>query len=211
MAKNRFTINFNGESNVRGMQVSPEFYEQQNGRFKILSREIAYATRFGLVVYHDEVLRPDGIRGIYGHVKLKSGVYVVPFDEDTKNVYLINNHIYPQRKRMLELITRGIDEDNPLDTAKRELKEEGGISAENWELLADVDPLDVVACHNKIYIATGLSIGKPKREPTEDMELVRMNLEEAVSLIGREITEGSTQIGLLLTYMKYNIPKARTV
>ncbi len=58
-----------------------------NGGWKILKRRTVYENRFGLKVFEDEVVTPNGEEGIYGWVKLNSGVSVLPVDKN-RQVYL---------------------------------------------------------------------------------------------------------------------------
>ena len=99
----------------------------------------------------------------------------------------------------LESIAGGIEDEDKLKAAKREAREELGIEAEKWTYLGVVESDTSITnslCH--LYLAQKLTFTKPKREATEDIETVKMKLEEAVEkvLVG-EITHGQACILIL--------------
>src|SRR5262249_18280017 len=78
----------------------------------------------------DQVLRPDGKRGIYGVVHFKNhAVGVLPVDEQGR-VWLVGQHRYPLDAYSWEIPEGGCPEsETPEATALRELREETGLDA----------------------------------------------------------------------------------
>ena len=105
----------------------------------------------------------------------------------------------PARKRLLELPagTREPGEE-PLATAKRELVEEAGLTGGVWRLAADFFSTPGF-CDERVwlYLATGVERGEPAPEDGEEIELVRIRVEELESRIG-EIEDAKTLAGVLL-------------
>src|SRR4028118_541533 len=105
--------------------------ERKNGPWTIKNTEKKYADEF-LELNVDEVIKPDGNPGSYATVQIKSGVAILPIDEDG-NVYLTKQFRYAIGKESIEVISGGIEEEgNPMEAAKREAEEEIGIAADEW-------------------------------------------------------------------------------
>lgn len=153
-----------------------------------------------ITVQRDEVTRPDGNPGSYCIVHLRAGVSVIAIDSDD-HVYLTKEFHYGVGRVTLEAVSGGIeDQELALETAQRELKEELGITAESWEELATVDPFTAsLNSPTKLYVATGLEIGEPDPEGTEEIQRVRMPFQTAVdSVFDGTITHTPTCVLLLM-------------
>ncbi|WP_042271903.1 NUDIX hydrolase [[Clostridium] dakarense] len=90
--------------------------------------------------------------------------------------------------------------ENPKDCAIRELKEETGYSADNMKLIHKFYT-SAGFSNQKVYIflATGLTAGDNNFDDDEDLEVHKIDLEEAYNMISRnEIEDAKTSIGLLL-------------
>jgi 8-oxo-dGTP pyrophosphatase MutT (NUDIX family) len=88
---------------------------------------------------------------------------------------------------------------DPLESAKRELREETGLIASGWRTLMHLHTTNSVTDERGIvYVATGLSAGEPDTEETEDLQLIKLPLQEAIQLvIDGEITDAVSVAGLL--------------
>ena len=88
---------------------------------------------------------------------------------------------------------------DPLESARRELKEETGLSATNWQTLMHLHTSNSVTDERGIvYIATGLSEGETEFEETEDLQLMKLPLHDAIQLvINGEITDAVSVAALL--------------
>lgn len=162
------------------------------------ARRIAYENAW-LTLYHDEVIRPDGKPGIYGVVHYRNvAVGVVPIDGRDR-IALVGQHRYPLDLMSWEIPEGGspLDED-PLDGAKRELREETGLEACGWERLGTYHLSNSVSDEVAVlYVATGLTKGTADPDPTEDLELRWVEFSEAMAMLARgEITDAMTVIAL---------------
>ena len=87
----------------------------------------------------------------------------------------------------------------PLASAKRELKEETGLIADDWQELMRLHTSNSVTDERGlIYVARGLTQGETEFEETEDLLIQKMPLAEAVEhVLNGEITDAISVAGLL--------------
>jgi ADP-ribose pyrophosphatase len=163
----------------------------QHGPWQILKSHEVYRDAW-IAVRKDDVVRPDGKPGTHSVVTLKPGVTVLAIDDDD-NVYLTEEFHYGVGRITIEAVSGGIEPDEShLETAKRELREELGIEADEWIDLGIVDPFTAsVVSPTQLYLARKLRFGDQAPEGTEHIKCVKMKLAEAVQgVIDSEITHG---------------------
>lgn len=174
-----------------------------NGPWKIKGSQEKYKNPW-IRVREDQVIRPDGRDGIFGIVEMMAGVSVLALDEDGF-VYLTKEFRYGIECDSIELVSGGIDKnESELESAKRELKEELGIEASEWINLGRVDPFtSVVVSPASMYLARDLHFSNANPEGTENIDLVKVTLEEAVRMVMQsEITHGPSCV-LILKVSEY--------
>jgi ADP-ribose pyrophosphatase len=88
--------------------------------------------------------------------------------------------------------------ESPIDSARRELREETGLHGGEWAQLASFFPTPGY-CNEKIhlFLATGLEPGPAEPEASEQIEVVRVPLAEVARLVDG-VEDGKTLAGLLL-------------
>jgi 8-oxo-dGTP pyrophosphatase MutT (NUDIX family) len=123
--------------------------------WKRLSTRIAYQNPW-IKVREDKVIHPDGREGIYAVVEVAPSVFIVPIDDDG-HVHLIECFRYSTDGMSIEIPAGGTDGEDPLKAARRELREETGLTATQWEQIGELDVHNGV-CKEVAYIflATGL-------------------------------------------------------
>jgi 8-oxo-dGTP pyrophosphatase MutT (NUDIX family) len=151
-------------------------------------------------VQQDEVLTPAGTEGIYGLVHFKNlAVGIIPLDEN-HNTWLVGQHRYALQEYSWEIPMGGCPlGTDPLQTAKRELQEETGLSAQNWRQLLRVHTSNSVTDETGyIYLAGGLVQGEAAPEETEDITVKKLPFQEALAMVldGR-ISDCMSVAGLL--------------
>lgn len=151
-------------------------------------------------VEHDDVLRPNGSKGIYGKVHFKNkAIGIIPLDK-RMNTWLIGQFRYVLNEYSWEIPMGGgpIDSDI-LDSAKRELKEETGIMAQKWTKLLRIHTSNCVSDEEGfVFLAEDLSFGDTDFDETEDLQIKKIPFQEviAMALDGR-ITDSISIIGIL--------------
>ena len=148
------------------------------------SRRVAYENPW-ITVWHDEVTRPDGQPGIYGVVHYANlAVGVVPIDE-LDRVVLVGQFRYTLGAYSWEIPEGGVPSDeDPLEGARRELREETGLEAAEWRELGRTHLSNSISDEaGIIYLATGLTEGPATPDGTEELEVRRVPFAEALSMI----------------------------
>ena len=151
-------------------------------------------------VREHQVIDPSGNDTIYGVVSAKMlAVGIIPLDEDY-NTWLVGQYRYPLGKYSWEIIEGGGRFDvDPLDSAKRELKEEGGLEAKHWTKILEMQTSNCISDEEAhIYVARELVIGEPEPDENERLQLAKIPFDEAYRLVmnGR-ISDGMSVGGIL--------------
>jgi len=72
----------------------------------------------------------------------------------------------------------------PLEAAKRELREETGLSAERWTEIMQLHPSNSITDEiGYVYLAEGLTVGTTDFEETEDLEIRKLPLDDALTMV----------------------------
>lgn len=171
---------------------------RQHGPWQVVQEELVYADPW-IRVRKDDVIRPDGLPGIHTVIHLKPGVSVLALDED-RNVYLTEEFHYGVGRVTLEVVSGGCEPDeDPLHTARRELEEELGITASQWDDLGVCDPFTAnVVSPTRLYLARELHFGATAPEGTERIRCVKMTFHEAIAAVMESrITHGPSCLAIL--------------
>ena len=134
-------------------------------------------------VREDQVIRPDGKRGIYGVVHYKNiAVGILPVEGDY--IYLVGQYRYPLNQYSWEIPEGGCTEsEDPLSAARRELAEETGFQAQHWSKLGEAHLSNSVSDEYAVwFLATDLTPGIQQPEGTEALRLERVLFKEALAM-----------------------------
>ncbi len=158
--------------------------KQHKNPWALKSSRIAYENPW-LRVEHHEVINPSGGDGIYGKVHFKNhAIGIVPLDNDG-NTYLVGQWRYTLEAYHWEIPEGGCPVGtDPLQTARRELKEETGLVANEWTKLLDFHLSNSVTDEYGIaYLARELKQETAEPEPTEDLLIWKLPLAEAIEMV----------------------------
>nr|WP_299415195.1 NUDIX hydrolase [uncultured Emticicia sp.] len=172
---------------------------EERNPWQILDSEVKYENNW-IQVLHQNVLNPSGGKGIYGTVNFKNiAVGVVPIDQDG-NIWLVGQFRFPLNEYSWEIPEGGCPTgEEVLDTAKRELKEETGLIAQEWKLISKLHTSNSV-CNEVayIYLAEGITQTESQPEETEQLQVKKVTLKEALLMVmDDKITDSMSVAGIL--------------
>ncbi|MBA0128270.1 NUDIX hydrolase [Haloechinothrix sp. YIM 98757] len=178
--------------------------EPGSHEFDVVSSEDVYRGHvIGLRI--DEVVMPGGAVAHREIVEHLGAVSIAAVDEDHR-ITLIHQYRHPFGRRLWELPAGLLDTagEEPVDTARRELVEEAGLTAQRWDTLVDTAAsagfTDEVV---RVFLARQLSVVDRDVLDGEEADLVvsRVPLDEAVRMaLGGELVNGATVSGVLAAH-----------
>lgn len=147
-----------------------------------------------------DVINPGGGKGIYGKVSFKNiAIGIIPLDEQM-NTWLVGQHRYTLDEYSWEIpMGGGPIENDILESAKRELKEETGLTAGSWENILKIHTSNSVTDEvGYCFLARDLQEGERILEETEqDLKLWKLSFQEVLSMADRgDITDGLSLAGI---------------
>jgi 8-oxo-dGDP phosphatase len=179
-------------------QTSPPRHD-----FTVVSSDDIYTGKV-LAVRRDEVRMPGGGTAVREIMEHAGAVAIAALDADDRLV-MIYQYRHAVGRRLWEMPAGLLDAagEDPVETARRELAEEVGLSADEWSVLIDVDPSPGFSDESvRVYLATGLhDVGRPDLGADDeevDLEIHRIPLADAVSMVfDGEIVNSSCAAGVL--------------
>jgi len=172
---------------------------ERRGPFLIRSKSCIYETPW-ISVHDHQVSLPDGSDSVYGVVHVKNrAIGVLPLHVDG-TVTIVGQHRFPLDAYSWECPEGGCPAgEDPLDAAKRELKEETGLTAREWRPLAAFDVSNCVTDEkSECFLAWDLTEGTASPEPTEDLTLKRLPFRDLLAMcLEGEIRDGLTLVMVL--------------
>jgi ADP-ribose pyrophosphatase len=147
-----------------------------------------------------QVINPSGGNGIYGEVHFKNyAIGIIAIDEQDM-IYLVGQYRYPLKQYSWELPEGGgLLDTEPLVSAKRELLEETGLVAQQWEEVLRMHLSNSVSNELGIlYLAKDFEQFEAQPEETEQLVVKKIPFEEAYQMvITGQITDSLTVAGIL--------------
>lgn len=174
-----------------------------NQAWTTLSTRSVHKTRW-LDVRQDEVVQPDGRRGVYDHVVLPNSVTILAIDAGGL-VAVTRQWIYTHGGTQWRLPAGGVEvaDATPLAAAERELAEEVGAHAGTWHGLGRIHGADSATNHvDHLFLARELTVGTATPEAGEaDLRVEWLTFDRVLRLVrdGEMPHAGSTAAVLAAT------------
>jgi 8-oxo-dGTP pyrophosphatase MutT (NUDIX family) len=159
-----------------------------------------------MVVREDQIRRPDGSDGIFGVIDKPDYALIVPVEDD--RLHLVEQFRYPLGLRRWEF-PQGTAPDradaDPVELARRELREETGLRAGRMTQIGILDVAPGMSSQRgRVFLATELTAGRPERELSEqDMRAAWFSRDQLAEMIRcGEVTDAQSiaALGLLLLH-----------
>jgi len=176
------------------------YFMTDKNPWQTLRKKPIYQNPWITVEEHD-VINPAGKEGIYGQVSFKNyALGIIPID-GKGYTWLVGQYRYTLNEYSWEIPMGGgpvgVD---LLESAKRELKEETGITAAKWQKITRIHTSNSVTDEvGFVFLAQDLTFGDTEFEETEKITVQKLPLSEAIEMVmdGR-ITDSISVAGLLL-------------
>lgn len=159
-----------------------------------------------ITVSHREVITPADEPGIYGVIHFKNiAIGVIPLDEEN-NTWIVGQYRYFLEEYSWEIPEGGgllgID---PIESAAKELKEETGIIANQYEEILKIHTSNSVTDeYGLVYVARDLTYGEATPEPCEKLIVKKLPFEEVYHMVMRgEITDSLSIAGIMKVKLMY--------
>ncbi|MEM9209788.1 MAG: NUDIX hydrolase [Pseudomonadota bacterium] len=151
-------------------------------------------------VLEDHVINPGGGENQYGHIHFKNvAVAIVPIDE-AGQTWLVGQDRYTLNEYSWEVPMGGSPlDDEPIESAHRELREETGLSAARMTEIMKVHTSNSVTDEvGYLFLAEDLTAGEPQPEQTENITAKKLPLADALDMVFRgEITDAMSCLALM--------------
>ena len=183
-----------GPASMTAMDDSPP-----PSRWRRHARSTVYENPW-LTVWHDDVTRPDGKAGVYGvmhYANLAVGVVAIDIDD---RVALVGQHRYTLDEYSWEIPEGGVPPDEDAQAgAARELREETGLVAGEWQELVRVHLSNSISDEAAaLFLATDLTPGAASPDGTEDLAVRWVPFDDALAMaLDGRITDAMSVAALL--------------
>ncbi len=134
-------------------------------------------------VYQWELEGYDGKMRIFEKIKRQDTAMIIPITEDGK--IILGKQEQPGKKPFIGLVGGRLDEgEEPLVAAKRELLEETGYEATEWELFDASQPVSKIEWAIYIFIARGCrKVAEQNLDGAEKVEMLFVDFDEFVEMV----------------------------
>lgn len=172
---------------------------ERDNPWKVLGRKDVYENPWIRVV-ENEVIHPAGNPGVYGVVSFKNlAVGIIPLDAED-HTWIVGQFRFALDEYSWEIPMGGVPiETDPLAGARRELKEETGLTAGRWQQILAVRISNSVTDESGVvYVAEDLEQGKPEFDDTEKIEIRRLPFDDVLRMVmDGDITDCLSVTGIL--------------
>lgn len=148
------------------------------------------------------IIERNGKRFTKDLLERKDTVIVLPITASGE-IYMISQFRDSYGKSFIELPAGNMENnDSSLESAKRELQEETGLTAQKWKKIATFITSANIKGLVHIFVATGLENGHQKLEEDEEINIVKIPIEEAIRKVDTGEVQATAFVSALLLFDK---------
>ena len=167
---------------------------------KLLSKEVVFPGKI-IRLEHWQVALPNG-EPTLREVACHPGASAVVALDDEGQIILVRQHRIAVGRLTLEIPAGKLDspDEDPFLCAQRELSEETGMTARNWQKLTCLETTPGF-CNERIhiYLATGLEQGDCHPDEDEFVSVTRMPLAQAAAnVMNGTFRDGKTALAIMM-------------
>lgn len=135
-------------------------------------------------------------------IERNPSVFILPIN-DNGEIYVESQYRDAFGKTILEVVAGNMEEHaDPLETAKRELLEETGLTAKEWKQIATWELSVNMNSPLYVFVAQNITEGRPVPDDDEEIEIIKMPFEEAVQKAVAGEFIASVHVAAILLYDK---------
>jgi ADP-ribose pyrophosphatase len=170
-------------------------------------KTVSSRTAWSCPWYHirqDEIITPDGRSGEYNTIMKGEAVWIVPVTK-AGEIILIHNYRYTIDDWCWEIPAGSREPGQSLkDTAVAELREEVGGKAEAWHYIGRSYTANGICDEvGHFYLATGVTLGKTKRESTEVLDIHSLPIAKVLHMVrAGTISDGPSALAIFMAEEK---------
>lgn len=165
-----------------------------------LSNKTVYQAKYFRITKRE--IERNGKHFTKDFIERTPAVLIIPYTNDG-DVYLEYQYRDALHKSVFEIVAGNMEEgSDPLETAKRELQEETGLTAKKWHKIATWDLSVNMVAKIHVFAATELTQGKTALNDDEQIETKKMSFNEVLEKIKTGEIPAASHIAALLVFEK---------
>lgn len=165
---------------------------------KTLTSDTVYEGKIFTII-HDTAELENGENAFRDVILHSGGVCVIPVTENNE-IFMVKQFRYPFREVTTEIPAGKLEKgESHHECGRRELLEETGFTCTEYIYLGEIYPTPAYNTEIiHVYLARGLSLKKQNLDPDEFLDVEKIPLSEAVTLVmDGKIKDAKTQIAIL--------------
>ena len=167
--------------------------------FKTLSQKIVWSCPW-YAVRQDQIILPDGRRGVYNVVQKEPAVWILPVTTGNQ-IVMIKSYRYTVDDWCWEIPAGGVKPGQPLlEAARAELAEEVGGTAQQINYVGKSYIANGICDEvGHFYMATGVTLAEPDHEPAELIHIHLKSIPDVLQMARRnQISDAPSALAILL-------------
>jgi len=167
---------------------------------KIISKKTIFKSKYFQI--ENRIIEENGKKFSKDYVIKTPAVFIIPIN-DNDEIYFARQYRSALEKTTLELFAGHMQPgEEPLDAAKRELREESGFSAKSWKHLATFDISANMVAQIDIFVAKELTGGDLNQEEDENITTIKLDLDSALNKIESGEIDTAPHVAAILLFNK---------